>query len=87
MNGAVSDELYDIDFEKIYYSNLHGPFKIIEFAGRDKNGRKLVKIRFLKTGNEKIITYKAAKLGYAVDDLAVFKYPLDASILPVNEHN
>ena len=86
-NGAVSDELYDIDFEKIYYSNLYGPFKIIEFAGRDKNGRKLVKIRFLKTRNEKIITYKAAKLGYAVDDLAVFKCPLDASILPVNEHN
>ena len=78
--GAVKDDLYGIDFNKIYYSNLYGPFKIIQFAGRNEEGRRLVRIQFLNTGNEKIITHKAAMLGYAVDSGAL-KDPLDPTIL------
>lgn len=50
--GKVRDELMDIDFNKIYYSVSYGPFKIISYLGRDKESKKLVRIKFLRTGFE-----------------------------------
>lgn len=85
LSGAVLDELYDIDFDKTYHSNLYGPFKILKYMGRNSDGRKLVLIKFLCTGNTKIITYKAAKYGYAVDSNAIVKHPLNTSILTSSE--
>lgn len=69
--GAVKDDIFGIDFTKVYHSNLYGPFVILQYVGRNKDKRRLVLIKFLNTGHEKIITHKAAMLGYAVDDGAL----------------
>lgn len=69
LRGAVKDDLYGIDFNKIYMSNTYGPFKIIRYAGRDEkeHGRRLVEVEFINTGYRTVVTHKAVKLGYVVD--------------------
>lgn len=84
LSGAVKDDLYGIDFNKTYYSNLYGPFIILKFVGRNDEGRRLVLIKFLNTGNEKVITHKAAMLGYAVDEGAD-RDPINPKVLDNQE--
>ena len=52
MSGKVLDDLYGIDFEKIYVSTYYGPYKIIKFLGRNYESKKIVRIKFLNTGYE-----------------------------------
>lgn len=59
----------NIDYDKVYQSNLYGPFKIIENLGRDKRSRLFVKIKFLNTNIEKIVRYDIAMDGKITDDL------------------
>lgn len=58
-----------IDYDKIYHSNNNGDFKIIEDAGKTERSRKLVKIKFIKTGTEKIVRYDLAINGAVSDPL------------------
>lgn len=59
----------NIDYDKIYYSNSCGPFKIIEDLGRDERSRLFVKIKFIETGTEKVVRYDIAIAGKIIDDL------------------
>ena len=69
--GSINDDLYGIDFNKIYYSTYSGPYKIIEFAGRPHEGsdgsRKQAKIRFLNTGHETVVQLRQAQSGQVSD--------------------
>lgn len=84
INGTVKDDTFGIDFNKIYYSNMYGPFIILKLAGRNNEGKRLVLIKFLNTGNEKVVLLKTAVMGYAVDDNAE-KDPLNPNVL--DNHN
>ncbi len=71
IDGRVYDELYGIDFNKIYQSCYYGPYQIIEYKGRistpsDKS-RKVVRIRFLNTGYEYDIWLRQAISGFVKD--------------------
>lgn len=52
MDGKVMDELFGVDFNKIYNSKYYGPYKIIAYIGRNHDSRKIVRIKFLDTGYE-----------------------------------
>lgn len=47
--GKVRDDLYNIDFNKLYESNSYGKVKILEYLGRDDHCDKLVKVQFLNS--------------------------------------
>lgn len=59
----------NINYNKVYYSNSSGPFKIIENLGRDERSKLFVKIQFLETGTIKNIRYDLTMAGKVVDDL------------------
>lgn len=67
MDGKVRDDLFDINFDQIYYSIYYGPFKIIQYIGRDKESKKIVKIKFLNTGYEYNVLLKSARNGMVKD--------------------
>ena len=58
-----------LDFDKVYQSNMCGPFQIIEDLGRDERSRRWVKIRFLGTGFETKTRYDIAMAGKVRDDM------------------
>ena len=60
----------EIDFDKIYEcaNPLYGTFKIIEDLGRIKRHR-MVKIKFINTGNEKIVRWCHARDGNVRDTM------------------
>lgn len=74
LNGCVRDSSVpyncicsiDIDYDKIYHSRIYGDFKIISKAGY-KGDTLLVKIQFIDTGYEDIVTYQRVKLGSVKD--------------------
>ena len=67
MDGRVLDDLYGIDFDTIYDSMYYGQFKIISYQGRNKESKKIVRIKFLNTGFETDALLKYAKLGQVKD--------------------
>jgi len=90
-----------IDYDEIHYNKKHEPYKIIEDLGNEfkqyENSsvyRRIVRIRFLNTGYETVVTLQNALNGIAVDNsnfIAIYgeKYlqlegklnPLDRRIL------
>ena len=60
MAGRVSDELYGIDFNKIYESWYYGKYQIVSYVGM-ADSRKIVRIRFLNTGYEYDVQLKQVK--------------------------
>lgn len=66
-DGKVNDELYGIDFSKIYYSLYYGPFIIISYIGRNKDSKKIVKIRFINTGYEYDVPLRMVIKGTVID--------------------
>ena len=82
--GKIRDELFNIDFNKIYQSIYYGPFKIIKYIGRNDDSKRIVRIKFLNTGYEYNTTLRIAELGN-VKDYSI-KYSdrhLDTNIDPV----
>lgn len=67
MDGKVIDDLYGIDFNKIYTSVYYGPFKIISYVGR-KDSKKIVRIKFLNTGYETETLLRLVLTGQVKDD-------------------
>lgn len=67
MDGRVRDDLYGIEFNKIYNSIYYGPYQIIAYLGRDQESKKVVRIRFLNTGYEYDVLHKMVKTGQVKD--------------------
>jgi len=67
MDGRVLDDLYGIDFNKIYQTLYYGPYQIIKFVGRTDRSRKIVRIRFLNTGYEYDVLLKQVRRGEVRD--------------------
>lgn len=65
--GKIRDELYNIDFNKIYNSIYYGPFKIIKYIGRNYESKRLVRIKFINTGYENDVLLKLALTGQVRD--------------------
>lgn len=70
MDGKINDDLYGIDFNRIYESLYYGPFKILKFVDRNYESKKIVRIKFLNTGYETDVLLREAKSG-AVKDKTV----------------
>ena len=70
MDGKVKDDLYDIDFNKVYKSNYYGTYNIISYVGRTRNhdSHKVVRIKFHNTGYECNVLLRLAKIGNVKDD-------------------
>lgn len=71
MDGRILDELYGIDFNKIYQSYYYGPYQIIMYKGRAStpgdSPRKIVRIKFLNTGYEYDVRLRQALIGLVKD--------------------
>lgn len=77
LNGSVRDPQYGINFNKIYYSDNYGPYNVLEvYKGKAKVGTK-ARIKFINTGNEKIVHIHHAINGDIYDNLATYKTPID----------
>ena len=63
----MSGKRIKIDTNKIYHAKASGDFKIIEEAGRNKQGILLVKVKFIDTGYETVCQYSAAIRGKVRD--------------------
>ena len=59
IKGAVKDEIFNINFDKPYYSLYYGPYTILSYEGKNEKGLQLVKIRFEISRNEYVVTYKS----------------------------
>lgn len=73
MAGKIIDELYGIDFNKIFYSMYYGPYKIIQYIGRNHESKKVVRIKFINTGYEYNVLLRIANLGLVRDYSINFK--------------
>ena len=67
MNGKVIDDLFNIDFNKIYYSIYYGPYKIIKYIGRNKESKRIVRIKFINSGYENNVLLRLALEGKVKD--------------------
>lgn len=67
MDGRIRDDLYGINFNKVYDSMYYGKFTIIKYIGRDYDSKKVVKIKFLNTGKEYDVLLKNALKGQVKD--------------------
>lgn len=67
MAGKALDDLYNIDFNKIYSSIYYGPFKIIKYIGRNSESKRIVRIKFLNTGFEYDVLLRFALKGQVKD--------------------
>ena len=74
MSGKVRDELYGIDFTKIYISNSGFPYKIVQYMGRHKDSKKLVLIEFLQSGTKKIVQLRQAINGSVYDEFSYINF-------------
>lgn len=81
LHGRVRDPYYGINFNKIYYSDNYGAYKILEvYNGKAGVGTK-AKIKFISTGFEDIVELFHAKNGDICDKLANHTTPIDTNIL------
>lgn len=67
MAGKVIDDLFNIDFNKIYYSTYYGPYKIIKYIGRNKESKRIVRIKFINSGYEYDVLLRLALEGKVKD--------------------
>lgn len=87
MDGKVDDELYGIDFNKVYNSLYYGPYKIIEYTGRGYESRKTVKVQFLNTGYSYNVLLKQALKGDVKDKTVSFQNMSMSTSDPFEYHN
>ena len=87
INNNVRDPQYGVNFNKIYYSDNYGAYKILEvYKGKAGVGTK-AKIKFMQTGFENIVQLFHAKNGDIRDNIANHKTPIDTSILDEYDRN
>ena len=67
LNNNLKDNMYIVDFDKTYYSTYYGPVKVLEYAGKNDQGRIKVKIRFLNTGYETVVVFRDLEKGCVKD--------------------
>lgn len=67
MDGRILDDLYNIDFNKVYYSMYYGPFNIIEYIGRNAESKRIVRIKFINTGFECNVLLRFVLSGQVLD--------------------
>lgn len=87
IEGKVSDELYEIDFNKIYNSMYYGPFKITEYKGRNSESKRIVKIKFLNTNYECDVLFKYVKTGQVIDKSVNIKDKQISKNVSLEEYN
>jgi hypothetical protein len=73
VDGKVRDDLYGIDFNKLYDSLYYGKYKIIQYIGRNNDSKKIVRIKFINTGYEYNVLLRQA-LNSQVKDYSVDYY-------------
>ena len=79
--GKVIDDLYNKDFNKEYHSLYYGPFKIIEYKGRNHESKRIVRIKFINTGFENDVLLRFALNGHVKDySINYQNISLDSSI-------
>ncbi|MBR6289477.1 MAG: hypothetical protein IKR19_09080 [Acholeplasmatales bacterium] len=69
-SGEIYDELFGIEFNRVFYSLNYGPYYIVDYAGkRPIAGRtkRFVSIRFLNTGFEYDVEIDSARFGNVKD--------------------
>lgn len=84
LNGTVRDALYGIDYNKIYYSNINGPFRIIQYIGM-VNHHSRVLIQFIYTGTIKDVQLQNALDGKVGDPAQKLRIPINSS-LPIDNY-
>lgn len=84
LNGAVRDVSCWIDYNKIYYSNINGPFNIIKYLGIINNHARVL-IRFIRTGTVKDVQLRNAFDGKVSDPNLKLKMPINSS-LPIDNY-
>ena len=62
-----------IDFDKVYQSKNYGAYKIIVDEGKGERGTRMVRIRFIDTGYENVVTYSNAVYGTVRDHIVFDK--------------
>ena len=67
IDGKITDDLFGIDFNKIYYSIYYGPYKIIKYIGRNKESKRIVRIKFINSGYEYDVLFRLALEGKVKD--------------------
>ena len=72
MDGKITDDLFGIDFNKIYYSIYYGPYKIIKYIGRNKESKRIVRIKFINSGYEYDVLLRLALEGKVKDQTISF---------------
>lgn len=65
--GKVIDDYHNINFDKLYDSIYYGKFKIISYIGRDKDSKRIVRIKFINSGFENNVLLKLALEGRVKD--------------------
>lgn len=86
IRGEIKDPYDNIDISAIQYSNYYGPFIILDLI-KDNNGlNPKMKIRFIKTGTEKLVDISNIKDGYIKDEFInpLVINPLDTNLLQPN---
>ena len=82
--GDVGDPHYGINPYKIQYSNNYGPYEILQFIQGDRNHNPMAKIKFIYSGNIKIVYIDSIKNGYIKDETNII-YPLNTNFLDKEE--
>lgn len=78
--GKIRDDLYNIDFSKIYNSLYYGPYKIIKYIGRNNESKRIVRIKFINSGFESNVLLRFALSGQVKD------YTISYSDLSINKN-
>ena len=86
IKGSVYDELHFINFNRLYWSNQYGSFKIISIIGNIKNHIRVL-IKFTNTGYEKDVQIENVKTGQVKDDIATFKEYITIDKIGIDEYN
>lgn len=88
MDGKALDDLYGIDFNKVYNSIYYGPYMIIKYIGRNNESKRVVRIKFLNTGYEYNVLLRCA-LNSTVKDKTVDYHDrkFDDEVLSIEEHD
>ena len=76
---------YGLNYEKIYYSDNYGPYIVLDTYKRGvyNKWRPTALIRFISTRYEKIVDADNALHGLVIDDTALYKTPIDTSLLSI----
>lgn len=85
LNCKVRDPLYGLSFNKIYYSDNYGPYKVLNVIKGKSNVQTRATVQFLNTGTiiENFLSHVSN--GDICDPNAPYKIPLDTSVLSEEE--